>query len=77
MLALDGGMHWAEEVDPVTVALVGGCDGRTRLGDQLAVLAAAYDTEPAKLAAAALPVVAHLVERGMLLPVNDQPGEEN
>jgi methylase of polypeptide subunit release factors len=74
LLALDGGLRWAEEVDPVTVALVGGCDGRTRLGDQLEVLAAAYDTDPAVLAAAALPAVAHLVERGMLLPASETTG---
>jgi methylase of polypeptide subunit release factors len=68
ILALDGGMRWAQEVDPLTVALVGGCDGTVRLGDQLALLAAAYEAEPAALAAAALPLVTHLVERGMLLP---------
>jgi methylase of polypeptide subunit release factors len=71
LLALDNGLRWAEEVDPVMVALVGGCDGTTRLGDQLTVLAAAYDAEPAALTAAALPAVAHLVERGMLLPADD------
>jgi len=68
ILALDGGMRWAQEVDPMTVALVGGCDGSVRLGEQLALLAAAYEAEPAALAAAALPLVEHLVERGMLLP---------
>ena len=69
VLALDGGLRWAQEVDPLTVALVGGCDGSVRLGEQLALLAAAHEAEPAALAAAALPLVAHLVERGMLLPV--------
>jgi methylase of polypeptide subunit release factors len=68
ILALDGGMRWAQEVDPLTVALVGGCDGSVRLRDQLALLATAYEAEPAALAAAALPLVTHLVERGMLLP---------
>ncbi len=68
ILALDGGMRWAQEVDPLTVALVGGCDGTVRLGDQLAVLAAAYEASPEALAAAALPLVTHLVERGLLLP---------
>lgn len=68
IFALDGGMRWAQEVDPLTVALVGGCDGTVRLGDQLAVLAAAHDASPEALAAAALPLVTHLVERGFLLP---------
>jgi hypothetical protein len=68
VLALDGGMRWAQEADPITVALVGGCDGRVPLADQLALLAAAHEVHPAALATAALPIVGHLVERGMLLP---------
>lgn len=71
VLILDGGMRWAQDVDPVTVALVAGCDGTTRLADQLNLLAAAYDAEPQAMAAAALPVVEHLVERGMLIPAKD------
>jgi hypothetical protein len=71
ILALDGGMRWAQEVDPLTVALVGGCDGTVRLGEQLALLAAAYEAEPAALAVAALPLVTHLVERGLLLPAGE------
>jgi methylase of polypeptide subunit release factors len=69
LLALDAGLRWTEPVDPVLVQLVGGCDGTVTVGDQLAVLAAAYDSEPAAVTAMALPVVAHLVERGMLRPV--------
>lgn len=67
VLALDGGLRWSEEVDPVTLALVGGCDGKSTLHDQLAVLAAAHDVDPAVLAEVAVPLVSHLVERGMLL----------
>ncbi len=74
VLTQDGGLRWAQEVDPLTVALVGGCDGTARLGDQLALLAAAYDADAAALAAAALPLVAHLVERGMLLPAEPWGG---
>ncbi len=73
IFALDGGMRWAQEVEPLTVALVGGCDGHARLGDQLAVLAAAYEADPTALAVAALPLVTHLVERGMLLPMPEDP----
>lgn len=68
ILALESGWRWSQEVDPVTVALVGGCDGSVTLGDQLAVLAAAYDAEPIALATVAIPLVGRLVERGMLLP---------
>jgi hypothetical protein len=70
VLSLDGGMRWAQEADPITVALVGGCDGRVTLGGQLALLASAYDAHPAALATAALPIVTHLIERGMLLPAD-------
>jgi hypothetical protein len=68
ILALESGWRLAQEVDPVTVALVGGCDGSVTLGDQLSVLAAAYDAEPVALATVAIPLVGRLVERGMLLP---------
>ena len=68
ILALEAGWRWSQEVDPVTVALVGGCDGSIRLGDQLTVLAAAYSADPAALAAVAIPLVGRLVEHGMLLP---------
>ena len=71
ILALEAGWRWSQEVDPVTVALVGGCDGSVRLGDQLTVLAAAYDADPAAIAAVAIPLVGRLVEHGMLLPAPD------
>ncbi|GAA3382460.1 DUF7782 domain-containing protein [Cryptosporangium minutisporangium] len=68
VLALESGWRWSQEVDPVTVALVGGCDGSVTLADQLSVLAAAYDAEPVALATVAIPLVGRLVERGMLVP---------
>jgi methylase of polypeptide subunit release factors len=71
ILALEAGWRWSQEVDPVTVALVGGCDGSARLGDQLAVLAAAYEADPAAFAAVAIPLVSRLVEHGMLLPASE------
>ncbi|HET8684098.1 MAG TPA: methyltransferase [Micromonosporaceae bacterium] len=69
VLALPAGLRWAEETDQLVVALVGGCDGRVPLRDQLAVLAAAHDVPGEELAEAALPLVAHLVERGFVAPV--------
>ena len=68
VLTLTDGLRWAEEVDPVALALVSGADGTVPLRDQLAVLAAAFETPEPVLAAMAVPVVAHLVERGILLP---------
>jgi methylase of polypeptide subunit release factors len=66
LLELTTGLHWSEEVDPLVLALVGGCDGTLRLTDQLTVLAAAHDVAPDALADVAEPIVAHLVERGFL-----------
>ena len=68
VLVQDEGLRWAEEVDPVALALVSGADGTVPLRDQLAVLAAAFDTPEPTLAAMAVPVVSHLVERGYLTP---------
>jgi methylase of polypeptide subunit release factors len=66
LLALPHGLRWSEEVDPLVLALVGGCDGTIPLQDQLAVLAAAHDVSEEALAEVAEPIVAHLVERGFL-----------
>jgi methylase of polypeptide subunit release factors len=68
-LALTDGLRWVEEVDPFVLALVSSCDGSLALRDQLDLLAAAHEADPAALRQAALPLVAHLVERGILLPV--------
>jgi methylase of polypeptide subunit release factors len=68
VLALTGGARWVEPVDPLTLALVGGCDGTTPLGEVLALLAAAHEIDAGELAAEAVPIVAHLTERGLLLP---------
>lgn len=67
-LALTGGLRWVEEAEPVVIALVSGCDGTAALRDQLDLLAAAHEVDPAVLADVAVPIVAHLVERGFLLP---------
>jgi methylase of polypeptide subunit release factors len=63
------GLGWSEEVDPVLVALIGGCDGTVLLRDQVAVLAAAYDTPLETFQQMALLLVSHLVERAFVEPV--------
>jgi methylase of polypeptide subunit release factors len=68
-LALSGGLRWVEDVDPVALTLIGGCDGRLALRDQLDLLAAAHEVDATELAEVAVPLVARLVERGFLLPV--------
>jgi hypothetical protein len=69
LLVQTDGLKWSEEVDPVALALVSGADGTVPLRGQLAVLAAAFETPEPVLAAMAVPVVSHLVERGYLIPV--------
>ena len=66
VLGLTGGLRWSDEVDPVALALVAGCDGNVPLASQLTVLAAAYEVPEEDLVAVARPIVAHLVERGFL-----------
>lgn len=61
---------WSQEVDPVTLALIDGADGSVTMREQIAVLAAAFDTPEPALAAMAGPVVTQLVERGLLLPTS-------
>lgn len=70
VLSLATGMRWSEEVDPVTLALIGGCDGQLTLRDQLTLLATANDVDFDTLAEVALPLVTHLVERGMVTPAS-------
>ena len=65
-LELPSGLRWSQEVDPLILALVSGCDGTVALGDQLAVLAAAHEVTEAALAEVVGPIVGHLVERGFL-----------
>lgn len=68
VLTLTEGLRWAEEVDPVALALVSGADGSVPMRDQIAVLASAFDTPEPLVAASAMPLLVHLVERGFLSP---------
>ena len=52
--------------DAVGVELIGACDGERTVGELLAVLGAAHGFAPAD----GLAAVTHLVERGVLVPVN-------
>ncbi|GAB3872709.1 methyltransferase [Dactylosporangium cerinum] len=70
VLSLPDGLRWNEEVDPVALTLVGASDGTVTLRDQVDILAAAHEVPAAVLADVAVPLVAHLVERGILLPAS-------
>nr|WP_018352867.1 methyltransferase [Longispora albida] len=65
-LAQTSGLHWTEAVDEATAALVASSTGDLTLADQLGLLAVAHGLDEEELAAAAVPVVANLVERGFL-----------
>jgi hypothetical protein len=69
VLAMPDGLRWTEPADPLVVALVGAADGVLPLNSHLALLAASYDTSEDDFAKQAAPVVAHLVERGLLQPM--------
>jgi methylase of polypeptide subunit release factors len=69
LLELTTGLHWIEEIDPLIVSLVGGCDGTVPLRDQIALLAAAHEAPVELLGPALAGMVRHLVERAILLPV--------
>ena len=68
LLAMPQGLRWVEEIDPLILALVSGCTGTLPLRDQLSLLASAHEVPPDDLEKALLPVIDHLVERGMLIP---------
>ncbi len=67
-LELPSGMHHTEEVDPLVLALVSGCDGTVPLREQLTLLATAHEVGEEVLAEVAVPLVAHLIERGFVVP---------
>jgi methylase of polypeptide subunit release factors len=68
------GLRWSEEIDPVLLALIGGCDGSVPMIDQLTVLAAAYETPLDTMAAMAFVLLPRLIERGFIEPAGDPSG---
>ncbi|MDG4767019.1 methyltransferase [Solwaraspora sp. WMMD406] len=68
IITMSDGLRWSEEIDPLVLALIGGCTGELAMREQLTVLAAAHDVPETDLAEAVTPILARLVERGVLLP---------
>ncbi|MCC3762180.1 class I SAM-dependent methyltransferase [Glycomyces sp. TRM65418] len=60
------GMRYAEEVDPLIVGFLGGCNGQAEVRLQVRLLADGYGAEPAMLYAQLYPVIRRLIERGFL-----------
>jgi SAM-dependent methyltransferase len=70
ILALPGGLRWAQEVSPVVAAAISACDGTAPLRDQIAKAAIASDADPAALITSVAALIPQLVLRGFLLPVD-------
>jgi hypothetical protein len=68
LLAMPSGLRWVEEIDPLILALVSGSTGQLPMRDQLSLLAIAHGAPLGDLEKALLPVIDHLVERGILVP---------
>jgi hypothetical protein len=68
LLALPQGLRWVEEIDPLILAMVSGCTGTLPMCDQLSLLAQAHEVPVESLEKVLMPVIDHLVERGMLIP---------
>ncbi|WP_326554620.1 DUF7782 domain-containing protein [Micromonospora sp. NBC_01813] len=68
-VTMTDGLRWSEEIDPLVLALIGGCDGAMAMRDQVTLLATAYGVPESELVDAAAPIVGRLVERGILRPV--------
>jgi SAM-dependent methyltransferase len=67
-LFLARGFAFAGSVDRLVAELVIRCDGQRRLGDLVAELASALETEPSSILPAACGIVRNLVQRGFILP---------
>jgi SAM-dependent methyltransferase len=67
VLQQEAGLRWSGGVDPYGASLLAACDGTQRLGDLVALLAAAADEPVDALRVQVLPVVRRLVEQGFLV----------
>jgi len=68
LLHQEAGLRWTGEVDAYGATLLAGCDGTRRLGELVAVLAAAAGLGAGEAAEQVVPVVRRLVEQGFLVP---------
>ena len=66
LLQQEAGLRWSGGVDDHGASLLAACDGSQRLGDLVALLAAALDEPVGELSEQVLPVVRRLVEQGFL-----------
>jgi SAM-dependent methyltransferase len=67
-LQQEAGLRWSGGVDAYGASLLAACDGTQRVGDLVALLAAAVDEAVGALTEQVLPVLRRLVEQGFLGP---------
>jgi methylase of polypeptide subunit release factors len=67
-LQQEAGLRWSGGVDSYGASVLAACDGTQRLGDLLALLAAAVGEPVGELTEQVLPVLRRLVEQGFLGP---------
>jgi hypothetical protein len=61
-------MRWELETDSAVAGLLSSCTGQVPLRASLALVAELEGLDPAAVTSSLLPVVADLVQRGILLP---------
>lgn len=66
VLQQEAGLRWSGSTDAYGASLLAACDGSQRLGDLVALLAAAIDEPVGALTEQVLPVLTELVARGFL-----------
>lgn len=71
-LELARGLAYSGNVDPYMANLLTRCDGKRPLRDLLSELAASLDEDADKISAGFLEVVRRLIQRGFLLPPDDE-----
>ena len=72
-LHLERGLAYSGVIDPFVARLAGGCNGRRPLRELVAAMAVSLDRNVADITEPCLNVVRRLVERGFLLPTDEQP----
>jgi hypothetical protein len=65
-LQQEAGLRWSGGIDAYGASLLAACDGTQRLGDLVALLAAAIDEPVGELTGQVLPVIGRLVGQGFL-----------
>lgn len=74
VLRVTRGIHYAGNIDPLIIGLIGRCGSGKPLGELIRSLARTLNTEEANIRDSVLAIVRNLIERGFLLPVGETGG---